>query len=283
MSLHNQSHAIGSSDNHSADTLANLNTLVSDATLDDSSAARTPTSHAASHTSGADDIQSATNAQKGVATAAQIQALEQAVLDIAALESGYARRPAVITIAVSTSAPPTEVHGDRYILDNAGAPHAGWDGASQGDIVQFVTDTWVAETPSEGWVAYCDTDNKDALCVNDGTLQWELRSVATTDHDGLTNNGGNGSHAAIDLKIAMLTRETTSAGGKIELLEGTDNGTDKVTLQAPATLTANRTITIPDADVALADVATNSAARHTRAHTLTSASDHSSEQPRRRC
>ena len=38
--------------------------------------ARTPTAHAASHTDGTDDIQDATNAVKGLATAAQITALE---------------------------------------------------------------------------------------------------------------------------------------------------------------------------------------------------------------
>ena len=38
--------------------------------------ARTPTAHAASHTDGTDDIQDATNAQKGLATAAHITAIE---------------------------------------------------------------------------------------------------------------------------------------------------------------------------------------------------------------
>jgi len=38
--------------------------------------ARTPTAHAASHTDGTDDIQSATNAQKGLATASQITDVE---------------------------------------------------------------------------------------------------------------------------------------------------------------------------------------------------------------
>jgi len=40
---------------HNADTLANLNSKISDATLDDSSSARTPTSHASSHQSGGGD------------------------------------------------------------------------------------------------------------------------------------------------------------------------------------------------------------------------------------
>ena len=47
-------HVLGGSA-HTADTLANLNTKVSDATLDDSSDPRTPTSHAPSHKSGGGD------------------------------------------------------------------------------------------------------------------------------------------------------------------------------------------------------------------------------------
>jgi len=47
-------HALGGAD-HSSDTLANLNGKVSDATLDDSGDARTPTSHATSHESGGSD------------------------------------------------------------------------------------------------------------------------------------------------------------------------------------------------------------------------------------
>jgi len=66
-------------------TLSQLNAAVSDATLDDSSAARTPTAHAASHTDGTDDIQDATAAQKGLATATQIAKLD----DIEASANNY--------------------------------------------------------------------------------------------------------------------------------------------------------------------------------------------------
>ena len=63
------------------DTLAELNAIVADATLIDTADARlsdsrTPTAHAASHTDGTDDIQDATNAVKGLATAAHITAIE---------------------------------------------------------------------------------------------------------------------------------------------------------------------------------------------------------------
>jgi hypothetical protein len=63
------------------DSLAKLNGILTDATLIDTgdsrlSNARTPTTHATSHTDGTDDIQSATNAHKGLATAAHITAIE---------------------------------------------------------------------------------------------------------------------------------------------------------------------------------------------------------------
>lgn len=82
-------HAGGGGDLSSTDidTLAKLNAIITDATLIDTgdsrlSDARAPTAHAANHTNGTDDIQSATNAQKGLATAAQITALEAATSDI---------------------------------------------------------------------------------------------------------------------------------------------------------------------------------------------------------
>jgi len=66
---------------HGSCTLAELSADVSDATLIDTADSRlsddrNPTAHAAEHTDGTDDIQSATNAQKGVATAAHITKLE---------------------------------------------------------------------------------------------------------------------------------------------------------------------------------------------------------------
>ena len=68
-----KSHVLGS---HGADTLADLNTIVSDATLDDSGDSRPPTAHASDHTDGTDDIQDASDSQKGLATAAQITKLD---------------------------------------------------------------------------------------------------------------------------------------------------------------------------------------------------------------
>lgn len=62
---------------------------------------------------------------------------------------------------------------------------------------------------------------------------------------------------AASTKAVLLTREVAAAGAKLDLFEGTDNGVNKVTVQAPAALGANRVITVPDADVTLGDIAAN--------------------------
>lgn len=94
----------------------------------------------------------------------------------------YNRRPKAISyITDNTAAPPTEVSGDRYVLSHdGGSPHADWDGASVGDIVEFNGTTWDATTPVEGWVLYVDADDKDYLFIDDGTGQWEARATQST-------------------------------------------------------------------------------------------------------
>lgn len=69
-------HAIGGSA-HSASTLSELNNKISGANVDDETTSRPPLGHLATHTNGTDDIQNATAAQKGLATAAQIIALDE--------------------------------------------------------------------------------------------------------------------------------------------------------------------------------------------------------------
>lgn len=61
-------------------------------------------------------------------------------------------------------------------------------------------------------------------------------------------------------KTAVITRETAGAGAKIVLPESTGSGVNTVTFGAPAALTGDRTITIPDADVNLADATAAKAA-----------------------
>ena len=127
-----QAHLLGS---HTTDTLANLNAKVTDATLDDSSAARTPTAHAASHTDGTDDIQSATNAQKGVATAEHVQAIEANTAKVTnATHSGDVTGDGALTIAnkvtmtgtspVAITGSPTVIAGGAVAVSMAAATNA---------------------------------------------------------------------------------------------------------------------------------------------------------------
>lgn len=97
--------------------------------------------------------------------------------ELTTITSGMNRRNKVINIVDNTAVPPTEVLGERYILDNtAGTVHANWDGALINDIVEFNGTVWVATTPVEGWTAYLDIQNRDAVFVNDGAPNWELRN-----------------------------------------------------------------------------------------------------------
>ena len=87
--------------------------------------------------------------------------------------SGHPHRK-VINIVDGTAAPPTEVVGDRYILDDTpGVIHPDWDGAAQNDIVEFIAGVWADETPEEGDTAYVDAKNVEYQFIDDGTPKWE--------------------------------------------------------------------------------------------------------------
>ena len=89
-------------------------------------------------------------------------------------------------------------------------------------------------------------------------------AVSLADIATMAGGGAQALDAAATPTFAGLTVGTTTAihaetaavGGEIVLAEATANGVQTVTIEAPAALTGNRTITLPDADVALADIAT---------------------------
>lgn len=116
--------------------------------------------------------------------------------EFSAVSGGYVRQPKAISyIADNTVVPPTEVTGDRYVLAfDGGAPHANWDGAAAGDIVEFNGSTWDNYTPTEGWTIYIDADNQDRLHVDDGTPAWEARLVNTRLHADLTDTTEDDHH-----------------------------------------------------------------------------------------
>ncbi len=95
----------------------------------------------------------------------------------------------------NTAVPATEVSGDRYILSDAGgAPHANWDGASAGDIVEFNGTTWDATTPTVGMFIAAD-DESNVLYLWGGA-SWSSKAFeSTTASTGLTKS-------AFDIQLA---------------------------------------------------------------------------------
>jgi hypothetical protein len=100
-----------------------------------------PVAHASGHTDGSDDIQDATNAQKGVATAAQITALEANTSASHAAATGTPGASEVLVSVsgqqISASIVSASVHPDKLnAAANASLDLA--DSASQPGIVQLV-------------------------------------------------------------------------------------------------------------------------------------------------
>lgn len=92
-------------------------------------------------------------------------------------------------IADNTAAPPTEVSGDRYVLSHdGGSPHANWDGASAGDVVEFDGSSWVAVTPTTGM--FISVDDDQTGIYQWGGSAWAFKYFeATTASTGLTKVG----------------------------------------------------------------------------------------------
>jgi hypothetical protein len=92
-------------------------------------------------------------------------------------------------ITDNTVAPPTEVSGDRYLLsDNGGTPHANWDGAEAGDIVEFNGSIWVETNPTVGMIISVD-DESTSLRQWSGSAWSQKYFEATTASTGLTKVG----------------------------------------------------------------------------------------------
>ena len=97
--------------------------------------------------------------------------------DISASTFGDAQN-SVLSIADCTSTPPTEVLGNRYILDETvGTVNAAWDGASKKSIVQFDGVTWIETTPNEGMIIEVEDENLIYVYIT----SWEKLSAAIPD------------------------------------------------------------------------------------------------------
>jgi hypothetical protein len=140
---HNQQHGLGSSD-HTSATLAQLNALISDATLDSSSASRPPTSHASSHQPGGGDAM-AVDAAAGTGSlrtlgtgAAQACAGSDSRLSDDRTASGI-RTASTIVVVSGATAPTT-----GQVLKALSSTAATWQDETGG------TSPYVADGSSEG-------------------------------------------------------------------------------------------------------------------------------------
>ena len=89
---------------------------------------------------------------------------------------GVSFEEAVLAITDNTAVPPTEVIGDRYIIDNtAGVINPAWDGASKNDIVEFDGTDWINTTPTVGTFCYVEDEMK--LYLFDGTVWQPITSA----------------------------------------------------------------------------------------------------------
>lgn len=163
------------------------------------------------------------------------------------VSTGYARRKKVISyITDNTALPPTEVSGDRYILSHdGGVPHANWDGASVGNIVEFNGTSWLATTAVEGYICYDDSVNKDRLFVNDGTPQWELRDVQSTSLTDGTIRVGNSSNVATERTLSgdvTISNTGVAALAAGAVVDADVNASAAIALSKLAAATANRAL-----------------------------------------
>lgn len=92
---------------------------------------------------------------------------------------------AIDYITDNTAVPPTEVTGDRYVLSHdGGAPHANWDGAEAGDIVEFNGTLWVETNPTTGMMISVD-DETSSLRQWSGSAWQQKYFESTTASGGL--------------------------------------------------------------------------------------------------
>lgn len=143
-------------------------------------------------------------------------------------------------ITDNTAAPPTEVSGDRYVLSAAGGtPHADWDGADAGDIVEFNGSTWVQTNPALGM--FISIDDEPNLLYYWGGAAWTTKSFeSTTASTGLVKVG-------VDIRL-----DASSAGDGLGFSAGVLSvNTDDSTIEKSAD-----TLRVKDAGITNAKVAT---------------------------
>lgn len=139
-----------------------------------------------------------------------------------------------------TAAPPTEVEGDRYVLDDTGVVHADWDGASALDVVTFKGGVWYAETPQEGWMVYLTTLQYYMYFMAGAWEIWEDGSAAVASHCVTYDH--------------TLLHAAATAGTGISIIGQVITNSD----------TGSAAVSAHNSAFAHADIATNTGARHTQ-------------------
>lgn len=202
---------------------------------------------------------------------AALQSLETKAEANAALIAGLEWQDSALDYIIdNTVAPATEVSGDRYILSaDGGAPHADYDGASAGSIVEFNGSVWVETVPTTGM--FISADDEDTILYYWGGAAWEVKAFeATTASTGLTKVGldirlADAAENASGIKVlsGAITLEDLGAFDTADLAEGTSlYFTDERAQDAIGTIfAATSTITLSYADATpeiTADVNNNS-------------------------
>lgn len=129
----------------------------------------------------------------------------------------------VISIADNTSTPPTEVNGNRYLLDAAGGGvHADWDGAAVNDIVEFNGSVWViAYDASADEGGACWVEDEDTNYVWDSST-W-ISFGSTVSHNNTTGLQGGTTDEFYHRTLAEENGVIPS-GKTISFAEEVDNG-----------------------------------------------------------
>lgn len=142
----------------------------------------------------------------------------------------------------NTALPPSETLGDRYILsDDGGAPHANYDGASAGDVVEFNGATWDAFTPTTG--TFVSSDAAPTGVYYWGGAAWSFKAwEQTTASSGVLLTNYN-----LTLDLVTLTAGAAETidptADKFALLDASDDLTYKVTLNDLVTAIAGSGLT----------------------------------------
>ena len=175
-------------------------TLVSDAVLNNDSRlsdARTPLGHGSSHTSGADDIQDATPAQKGLMTAAYAAEVTANTATLAAAASttmGIERHikvstPGGVTADTDTALPPGTWEPTRVEVINRA-------GGTAGDTIQVIAQGIGTITDA------MDVNKSDAVITRPTTLAAGVNMVGGTNALRVTETDGAGNDSpACDVHV----------------------------------------------------------------------------------